>query len=69
MTTKYGAHHKLTERLKEAGLVPKNCQRIIIDIKADDLIKIYYQCIGDDALAEIGLPEEILKTQNSKKKK
>ena len=32
----------------EAGLVPDNCRRIVIDLEVNDAVKVYYECFGDD---------------------
>jgi len=54
MTTYNAAGLWDTEFGKELSKVcPEFCQRIIIDIPYDDVIRVYYQCCADKALLEL----------------
>lgn len=44
---------KLGTRLVEAGLVPKNTTRILIDIAANDVVRVHFQTLGGEPLAAV----------------
>ena len=44
---------ELGEMLIDAGIVPDNCLRIIIDINHHQAVTIYYQGVGDERLLEV----------------
>lgn len=37
----------------DAGIVPDNCRRVIIDLQADDVVRIYYEIYGDDRIIDL----------------
>lgn len=43
----------LVQKLTEAGLVPANCQRIIIDIPVGDAAYVYYRCLADERILAV----------------
>lgn len=49
--------------LFEAGIIPKECTRFIIDCTAGEPIKIYLTCNGTDALLAIAPPPALLEAQ------
>lgn len=40
----------------EAGIVPKNCRKIVIDMEVGDAVKVYYSCYGDQEMIEVLVP-------------
>ncbi len=42
-----GNTSEFVKQLRKAGLVPDQCKRIVIDIPADDIIKVYYETVAD----------------------
>ena len=50
---------ELFEVLKNAGLLPDNTCRVIIDIAFDNVVKIYYEVIGDTRLLEIDFAKHL----------
>lgn len=38
------------KQLMEAGVVPPNTRRLVIDISIDEPVKVYYDCYGDDKM-------------------
>lgn len=56
---------KLGTRLVEAGLVPKNTTRILIDISADDVVRVHFQTLGGEPLVAVfdEVLEDIAKNQ------
>ena len=40
------------QKLMDAGIVPSNCTRIIIDLELDNVAKVYCQCLGDTKLLD-----------------
>lgn len=51
----------LATKLTEAGLVPKDASRIIIDIPVNEAVKIHYETFCDRKLLDMGLPELLAK--------
>ena len=49
----------LIKQFVEAGLVPDNCQRMIIDVKYDEVVKVYYECLGDKKMLDIDIPKHL----------
>jgi hypothetical protein len=39
--------------LEQAGVIPKNCQRVVIDASWDGACKVYYECVGDANLLKV----------------
>jgi len=50
----------LIEALKNAGIVPENTRRIILDISYDGLVKIYYEVLADKRLLNVDLGAHLL---------
>ncbi|GAG49987.1 unnamed protein product [marine sediment metagenome] len=44
---------QLIDKLIEAGIIPGNCTRAIIDIGISDAAKIYYEVYGDSRLLDV----------------
>ncbi len=59
----------LIDKLNELGLLPENCQRIIIDLECNDVAKIYYQCAGDTRLLDVDLVNELAVVIREQKEK
>ena len=55
--------HDWIERLQEAGVIPRESRRIIIDIHRDAIAKVYYECNGDERMVDRDLMDAV---QNSK---
>ncbi|KKN20053.1 hypothetical protein LCGC14_0939470 [marine sediment metagenome] len=45
--------------MEDAGILPDNCRRVIIDIAYDDAVKVYYECYGDERLLKIDFASHI----------
>lgn len=54
-----GPNNELIEQFLKVGIVPKNCTRIVLDIRYDDITKLYYKCLGDERLIEIDIPKAL----------
>ena len=40
----------------DAGIVPKDVRRMVIDIEAGNAVMVYYECYGSKKLLELILP-------------
>ncbi len=38
------------KQLIDAGVAPPETRRLIIDIPVDDVVKVYYECYGDEKM-------------------
>ena len=38
--------------LEDAGIIPPNCRRFLIDVPLDDPVRIFYECFGDAELLD-----------------
>ncbi len=47
---------KLVQQFVKAGIVPNHCRRIVLDMEIGEIVKLYYECYGDDKLLEIDIP-------------
>jgi len=55
---------EITKRLFDAGLLPQqNLTRIVIDIKADNVIMTYYACCTDKKMLDVVI-EELIKNKD-----
>ena len=45
----------IQDQLVDAGIVPKNCTRVIIDIGLDSILKVYYEAYGDQRILDLDL--------------
>ena len=43
----------LVKQFEEAGLVPENCRRIVIDISYDSLVTIYHETFADNKILDV----------------
>jgi hypothetical protein len=41
-------------KLVEAGIVPKNARRVVIDLPVDGRMVLYVECYGDERILELG---------------
>jgi len=41
---------QLIERLNEAGILPNNCRRFIIDAEVGEVPMMWFECYGDERL-------------------
>lgn len=39
--------------LRDAGVIPPHCQRILIDVPCDDIVRVYTQCVGDEHILDV----------------
>ena len=44
---------ELAQILVERGIVPRHAHRVIIDIEAEQPVKVYYTVYGDERLLEV----------------
>jgi hypothetical protein len=51
---KVAASRELGRKLIEAGIVPKDTRRVVIDIPCDGAVVLYVECLGDQRLLELG---------------
>ena len=54
-----GNNIDLIKAMQEAGILPDNCRRVVIDIPYDDLVEVYYECLGDTRLLDVGMPKHL----------
>lgn len=45
------------QRLQGRGIVPPEVTRIIIDIPLDDCVRVYYECLADEAMFSIEMAD------------
>lgn len=43
----------------DAGILPPLCCRMIIDLKHDSVVQVYYECLGDKTMLELVTPESL----------
>ncbi len=43
------------DKQQAAGLLPKRLRRVIIDITYDDVVKVYTESLGDEAMFDVSL--------------
>ncbi len=43
------------DKQQKAGLLPKRLRRVIIDIAYDDVVKVYIESLGDEAMFDVSL--------------
>lgn len=58
-----GQREELWTWLKKAGIVEGPVHRVVIDIRACEIVQIYVQRHADSRLIEAGLPDAILKAE------
>lgn len=56
----HGACPELVKAMTDSGILPDNCCRVVIDIAFNDIVKIYYEVLGDERLLEIDFAKHIL---------
>ena len=54
-----GHNPKLIKALVDAGIVPDNCRRIVIDIPCNDVVTLYYEILGDTRLLDIDFAKHL----------
>ena len=47
--------NSIQQQLIDAGIVPDNCTRVIIDIGLDSILKVYYETYGDKRIFDLDL--------------
>lgn len=47
--------NSIQQQLIDAGIVPENCTRVIIDIGLDEILKVYYEAYGDKRILDLDL--------------
>ena len=50
---------ELIKSMEEAGILPENCRRVILDIAFDSIVKVYYEVLGDERLLEVDFAKHI----------
>ena len=53
------AHQGIFHELKKRGLIPDHCRRVVIDIEVGNVVKVFYECYGDERLIEVLTPENL----------
>jgi hypothetical protein len=48
---------RFMDALKEQGLIPSNCRRVVIDAEVSNPVHLYYECFGDERLLNIALTD------------
>jgi len=48
--------HKLFDVLVEHGIIPEKTRRVVIDIRHDAVVEVFYACAGDERLLNVNLP-------------
>lgn len=49
------------QMLIDAGILPANTKRVIIDAEVSKVVTVYYECFGDARLLKIGIEDALLK--------
>jgi hypothetical protein len=50
---------EVMQQLHRGGLIPDNCQRIVIDLTIGEPARVFYQCLGDERMLQVNLPEAL----------
>lgn len=45
------------KELVDAGVVPAETVRMVVDIGLDDVVRVYYETLADEAIFKVGLLE------------
>ena len=61
--TKVILSNQLSQRLIEAGIMPPKCRRAVIDLQAGHPPMLYFECLGDEALLDVLIPETLLEVK------
>lgn len=43
----------LVKAMQDAGILPENCRRFIIDCNSRSIVTLYFECLGDERLLEV----------------
>lgn len=62
MSTVVTGREIIGAKLAEAGLIPDNTKRLIIDVPCDGVVKVYYDTFGNEHLCE-AVVEALLKNK------
>ncbi len=54
-----GHNLPLIKALVDAGIVPDNCRRIVIDIPCNDVVTLYYEVFGDERLLDVDFAKHL----------
>ncbi len=54
-------HHPngLGKKLADAGVIPKHCRRVVIDIPCEGITMVYYECYCDQEVLHVITPESL----------
>jgi len=63
-----GHDTRLIEELESAGIIPKNCRRVILDISYDEEVKLYYETLADERLLDVDLGAHLVVFDNKQGK-
>lgn len=50
----------LGKKFIDAGLVPKNTKRIILDMEVNEAVRLYFETLADERVSCMSLPEILL---------
>jgi hypothetical protein len=50
---------QLLDHLQQAGVVPPNVRRAVIDASFDHVVSVYYECFGDPRLLRVDALEPL----------
>lgn len=59
MATKAIMGREFLTMLKDAGMLPPETSRVVIDAKVDDVVRIYCQSYGRDDILKVIMPESL----------
>lgn len=51
------------DALIAAGIVPQNCCHVVIDADMGDAARVYFECIGDERLLGVVMPENFIEVK------
>lgn len=54
-----GSSPTLIKVMMDAGIVPDHCRRIVLDIAYNNVVKIYYEVLGDNRLLDVDFASHI----------
>ena len=49
---------QLFAKWREACGLPENCRRIVLDLQYREVVKVFYECLGDERLLDIEPPTD-----------
>ena len=49
----------LVDALKKSCLLPDNTVRVIVDVQLNNVVRVYYECLGDERILEVDVPGQL----------